>query len=67
MSEIITAHYDSTGQVENAVDDLIATGIPDEQIRWDRDSKEVSVTMPETARPEIQEILKRHQPTRVSR
>ncbi|MDZ7753622.1 MAG: hypothetical protein U5S82_18750 [Gammaproteobacteria bacterium] len=62
MTETLTTKFDSATQMENAVDDLLATGIPDENIRRDWEHNRIAVIVPETARPEIEEILKRHQP-----
>jgi hypothetical protein len=66
MSNSIVAVYESEGQVKNAIDDLIATGIPQDEIRSDHDQHRISVVAADTARPEIVEILKRHQPTEIS-
>jgi hypothetical protein len=62
MTITITAVYDSPDHVTNALDDLVSTGIPREKIFADKDKSEVKVHTPQTSAPEIEEILKRHQP-----
>jgi hypothetical protein len=66
MSKTIVAVYDSQYQVKNAIDDLIATGIPLERIRSDDAKPRVEVTVADTAHPEIAEILERHQPAELA-
>ena len=66
MPATISARFDSPGKLENAADDLVATGIPQDNIHRDDEALRLVVVMPETARPEIQEILKRHQPLEMS-
>ncbi len=62
MTATLTARFDSATQMENAVDDLLATGIPDEKIRRDWENNRIAIVLPDTARPEVEEILKRHRP-----
>lgn len=62
MTEIITALYDSSTTVTNVVDDLRATGIPNEKIRIHDEKPQVQVMSGEAVEPEIEEILQRHHP-----
>ena len=65
MTETVKCTYDSAYKVENALEDLVGTGIPQENIQVDDDANQIIVTIPATARPEILEILNRHEPSRV--
>jgi hypothetical protein len=62
MATTVTAMYSSPGQVKNAREDLIASGIPQEKIYADERGLQVKVITPETGQPEILEILTRHRP-----
>jgi hypothetical protein len=62
MSSIVTALFDTEEAVNNALDDLVATGIPRDRIAADKDQWSVSITIGSQAEPEITEILKRHEP-----
>lgn len=62
MSEIITAVYESATGVTNAVDDLVATGIPQEKIRVHQEKQQVQVWIAGSTGPEVTEILQRHRP-----
>lgn len=62
MSELTTASYETSATVTNVVDDLVSTGIPREKIHIIDSTHQVQVLSPGSARPEIMEILKRHQP-----
>lgn len=62
MTEIITAIYDSSTTVTNVVDDLLSTGIPNENVRIHDQKPQVQVVLADAAEPEIKEILQRHQP-----
>ena len=62
MSDIITARYDSSTSVSNVVDDLVSTGIPNEEIRVDKEKQQVQVMIADATQAEITEILQRHQP-----
>jgi len=63
MADIITAHFDSSTTVANAVDDLVSTGIPNEKIRVDKGKHQVQVMIADATHEEITEILQRHKPT----
>ncbi len=62
MSETIVRTYDSVEALKNVEEDLLATGIEQEQILVDKANKQVKVVVPATAAPEIVEILGRHRP-----
>lgn len=65
MTVRLTGTFDSVDKVRNAEEDLLATGIPQEEIFVDENSKIIKVNVPDTAKPEILEILNRHNPTKV--
>ena len=65
MAVRLTGTYDTVDKVRNAEEDLLATGIPQEEIFVDENSKIIKVYIPDTAKPEILEILNRHEPTKV--
>jgi len=62
MTELMTALYDSREKVKNVVDDLRATGIPNDKIRIHDQKPQVQVMLGESIEPEIEEILQRHRP-----
>ena len=62
MSKTITKTFKSHDTLSNVREDLIATGIEQEQIFVDKDNKQVKVIIPAEAEPEILEIMNRHQP-----
>lgn len=66
MTATVTAIYESTDQIRNVEDDLLATGIPKEKIYVDEQARQIKVIIPETTKAEIVEILNRHQPGSVS-
>lgn len=66
MSTTVTGQYESLGQIRNAREDLIATGIPQEQIFVDDELQQLKVTIPDSSKPEIDEILMRHNATSTS-
>ena len=63
MTETITANYESFVTAQNAVDDLLATGIDSEKVYLDDKAPVVKVMVPNTIKREIKEILDRHQPS----
>jgi len=65
MSETIRGFFKSSTAVKNALEDLLATGIPREEIFVDEENDEIKVMIPASARSEIVEILNRHSPTRI--
>jgi hypothetical protein len=66
MTATVTGTYDSTDQVRNVEDDLLATGIPSEKIYVNEQARQIKVIIPETTKPEIVEILNRHKPVSIS-
>ncbi|HEC05934.1 MAG TPA: hypothetical protein ENJ12_03730 [Thiolapillus brandeum] len=62
MSKTITKTFKSHDTLSNVREDLIATGIEQEQIFVDKDNNQVKVIIPAEAEPEILEIMNRHQP-----
>lgn len=60
MTKTVTGTYESTDQIKNARDDLIATGVPQEQIFVDEDNLQIKVMIADATEPEIEDILKRH-------
>jgi hypothetical protein len=65
MTEAVVATYNDVTTVKNVEDDLRSTGIPLEDIRLDNDNFKVRVTIPRVTKPEVLEILKRHNPVEV--
>lgn len=66
MTVTVTCNYDSVDKVRNAEEDLVATGIPQEEIFVDEDNKLIKIMIPNSAKPEILEILNRHEPTQIN-
>ena len=65
MTEAVVATYNDVTTVKNVEDDLRSTGIPMDKIRVDNEHFRVRVTIPNVTRPEVLEILKRHNPKEV--
>ena len=61
----IVASYKDAKTIMNVRDDLISTGIPDEKIKVDKDFCKVRVMVAERTKPEIIEILNRHEPSEI--
>ena len=66
MTETISATYSSVDKAKNAVDDLVSTGIDREKVFLDEETVQVKVITANVVEPEITEILKRHDPTKVT-
>ncbi|TBW53321.1 hypothetical protein EZI54_15165 [Marinobacter halodurans] len=60
MNSAMNGHFKSPDQAKNVWDDLIATGIPRDNIYIDEDQQVIKVMIPEEERREIQEIFDRH-------
>lgn len=60
MNKTINGSYQNHDQAKNTWDDLIATGIPRDNIYIDEGAKVVKVIMPAEAEGEIREIFDRH-------
>ena len=60
MSKTLTRSFESATQVKNTREDLIATGIPQENIFVDDENLQIKVMFPDQIEREILEILNRH-------
>ena len=60
MNKTINGSYDNHEQAKNTWDDLIATGIPRDNIYLDEEAKLVKVIVPEETEREVREIFDRH-------
>lgn len=60
MTMTVTGSYESTAQLKNIREDLIATGIPQEQIFVDKENHHIKVMIADVTEPEIEDILTRH-------
>jgi hypothetical protein len=65
MEEIITAVYKSIDTLNNVHDDLVSSGIPEDNIRIDRDKRQVQVMGSAVTEAEYKEILQRHSPVEI--
>ena len=62
MVKTITKTYASVAALHNVKEDLVATGIVQEEIFVDKEKMQVKVMIPGGEEAEILEILGRHQP-----
>lgn len=60
MNKTINGAYEDHDQAKNTWDDLIATGIPRDNIFIDEEAKVVKVSVPAETEREILEIFERH-------
>jgi len=60
MNKTLNGSYDEHDQAKNTWDDLIATGIPRDNVYIDEDAKVVKVIVPEETEREVREIFERH-------
>ncbi len=65
MTKTVTGDFATEDAMKNAMDDLVSTGIPREKVFLDTERMQLKVIIPAATEPEVNEILKRHQPTRV--
>ena len=65
MTDAVVATYNDITAVKNVEDDLRSTGIPLDEIRVDNENLKVRVMIPSTTKPEVLEILNRHNPAEV--
>ena len=65
MTEAVVATFKNVRAITNVEDDLISTGIPSEKIKVDMDHRKIRVFVPDATRPEVLEILNRHDPAEV--
>ena len=66
MTRTVTGTFGTKEQIQNAREDLVATGIPQEKIYVDEAACQIKVLTPETSAREITEILMRHDPRKLS-
>ncbi len=60
MSKALNGNFTSKDQARNVRDDLIATGIPQENIYVEENQNVIRVMIPTEERREIEEIFDRH-------
>ena len=60
MTMTVTGTYGSSAQIKNTREDLVATGIPQEQIFVDKENHHIKVIIADATEPEIEKILKGH-------
>ena len=60
MTTTVTGTYESTTQINNTREDLIAIGIPQEQIFVDEENHHIKVMIADVTEPEIEQIFKSH-------
>lgn len=65
MTRTITASYRSKDAALNALDELVADGLDREKVFFDAAKTQLKVMIPDSAAPEITEILDRHNPTEI--
>ena len=65
MTQAVVATYKNVRAITNVEEDLLATGIPNEQIKIDKDHRKIRVMVPDVTKSEILEILNRHDPAEV--
>lgn len=65
MYKTITATYTDKIALKNVADELVNKDIPRENFFIDEKVSQVKVMMPESAEPEIMDILNRHGPTEI--
>ena len=63
MSKSVNGHFTSKEQARNVRDDLIAMGLPQENIYIDDQEQVVRVMIPTAERREIEEVFDRHRVT----
>lgn len=66
MSKTITATYDSAEALTNAANELVADGLPSEELYRDDERTQLKVMVPEAIESGVVEILKRHNPTSIT-
>jgi hypothetical protein len=65
MTNAVVATYKNVRAITNVEEDLLATGIPNEKIKIDKEHRKIRVMVPDITRSEILEILNRHDPAEV--
>ena len=65
MTEAVVATFKDVKAIMNVEEDLLATGIPNEKIKVDKEHRKIRVFTPVETKSEVLEILNRHMPTEV--
>jgi hypothetical protein len=65
MTEAVVATYKDVKSIMNVEEDLLATGIPNEKIKIDKEHRKIRVFTPDATKAEVLEILNRHMPAEV--
>ena len=65
MTEAVVATFKDVKSIMNVEEDLLATGIPNEKIKVDKEHRKIRVFTPDATRAEVLEILNRHMPSEV--
>ena len=63
--QAVVATYKNVRVMTNVEEDLLATGIPNEKIKIDKEHRKIRVLVPEITKSEILEILNRHDPAEI--
>lgn len=62
MTQTVTATYLDLMKATNAYDELISKNFPREKLHFDKEANQVKVIVPDESKPDVEEILNRHQP-----
>ena len=65
MTEAVVATFKDVKSIMNVEEDLLATGIPNEKIKIDKEHRKIRVFTPVETKSEVLEILNRHMPSEV--
>ena len=65
MTEAVVATFKDVKSIMNVEEDLLATGIPNEKIKVDKEHRKIRVFTPVETKSEVLEILNRHMPSEV--
>jgi hypothetical protein len=65
MTEAVVATFKDVKSIMNVEEDLLATGIPNEKIKIDKEHRKIRVFTPVETKSEVLEILNRHMPAEV--
>jgi len=65
MTAAVVATYKNVRVITNVEEDLLATGIPNEKIKVDKEHRKIRVMVPDATKAEIMEILNRHEPAEI--
>ena len=65
MTQTVTAAYESELKARNAFDELVSDGFPRESLFLDEQAWELKVIIGDSAQREVEEILNRHEPTKL--